>query len=431
MIRVKVSGIGSDMQGVARLEDGRAVFIPFALPDEEVEIEITKQKDRYAQAKLVRVLSQSPARWEPDCPYYRVCGGCQTRHMSYEKALELKREKVYAALSRLGGLSDPLVLPTIPSPVTDGYRNKAEFACEQGMIGLYREGSSGIVDVDACLLQPERVNRLLQLMKPRLKVPGLCGIVTRVNGCGEIMLILCAKHKSRELETLAEEMLSLESAVKSVYVCVMNVHPVHALDGNCLRLAGAERLSETLCGLHFSISPKSFFQVNRPQAERLYETALAFAGFDPDDAICDLYCGTGTITLCAARHCRSAVGIELVPDAISDARKNAAKNGLSDKVQFTCADAAKAYPPLSRSQRFSAVLVDPPRKGLDRAVAQALIDAPTPKLIYISCDPATLARDVKLLTGSGKYNFIQAQPVDMFPGTSHVETVVLMSKKDT
>ena len=430
-MKVTITGTGSEMQGVARLEDGRAVFVPFALPGEEVEIAVTKLKDRFALAKLERVLTQSSCRTQPDCPYYGVCGGCQTRHMTYESALELKREKVLAALRRLGGLENPEVLPTLPSPGVNGYRNKAEFACADGRIGVYKEGSSEVVDIDACLLQPDSVNRLIGLIRPRMNGLALSGVVTRVNSAGEIMLIFCTPKRSERLSRLAGELMSLDGDIKSVYACEMPPQPAHALDGECVHLAGLKQLDETICGLRFSVSPKSFFQINRPAAERLYDTALAFARLGPDDTVCDLYCGTGTISLCAAKHCKSVTGIELVPEAIGDAHKNAEANGMAQKTVFHCADAARAYPPLSRRQSFGAVFVDPPRKGLDRAVIDALLSSPTPRLIYVSCDPATLARDIKLLTQSGTYRFIKAQPVDMFPGTSHVKTVVLMSRKDT
>ena len=430
MPKVTITGTGSELQGVARLEDGRAVFVPFALPGDEVEIEIVRKKERYAQAQLKRVIVPSLARIKPDCPYYGVCGGCQARHMYYEKSLELKREKVYAALTRLGRLVNPLVLPTLPSPETNAYRNKAEFACTSNRLGVYQEGSASIIDTEQCLLHPQSINRILKTIKPRLQAFNLSGIVTRINSRGEIMLILCTSGSAKQLAPLANELTEADKEIKSVYACLMNPRPVHALDGRCVPLAGFERLDETLCDLTFSISPKPFFQVNRKQAERLYTVAMDFADLSQSDTVCDLYCGTGTITLIAAARCKMAIGIELVPEAISDAGKNAETNRLTAKTQFICADAAKAYPPLSQKQKFSAVFVDPPRSGLDKPVVEALIKAPTLNLVYVSCDPATLARDVRALTESGIYNFVKAQPVDMFPGTSHCESVVKLIRSD-
>ena len=416
------------MQGVARLSDGRAVFIPFALPGEDVEIRLTKEKERFAEARLLNVINSSPDRVKPDCPYYGSCGGCQTRHMTYEASLKYKREKVYAAVTRLGGLNEPEVLDTLPSPETCAYRNKAEYACAADFIGFYREGTRQILDIDSCLLQGENVNRTVRALRPRLKNTDMSGAVLRVNSAGEIMLILTGGS----VPAGTDKFIDLAPEIKSVHFYRLRPRPAHALDGRCTLLAGAERLDETLNGLSFSISPQSFFQVNRRQAERLYDAALDLANLTENDEICDIYCGAGTITLNAAGRCKSVIGIEIVPEAISDARKNAGANRLSGQTQFLCADAAQAYPPLARRKKFNAVFVDPPRKGLDKAVVDALIAAPTEKLIYVSCDPATLARDIKLLTHSGVYRFVKAQPVDMFPGTSHVETVCCLyhHKKD-
>ncbi len=425
---VKVHGTGSELQGVARLEDGRTVFIPLSLPGEEVEIELKRQKERFAEGRLKRVLSQSSERVQPDCPYYGACGGCQTRHMRYEASLAYKREKVIAALTRLGGIIKPEVLPVLPSPLINSYRNKAEFACAGNALGVYREGSSNVIDVQCCLLQPERMNALLDSLRPSVQALHLSGIVMRMNSEGELMVILCASKADKRMNSVAMELMKRHSDIKSVYLCLLNPRPAHALDGACRLLSGSERLNETLLGLYFTVSPKSFFQVNRLQAEKLYETALSFADLTQADEICDLYCGTGTITLCAAQRCKSAVGIELVPDAIRDARKNAESNALTAKAEFFCDDAGKAYPKLTRQRHFSAVFVDPPRKGLEKSIVDALIDFPTPRLIYVSCDPATLSRDVKLLTQSGVYCFIKAQPVDMFPGTSHCEVVTLITR---
>ena len=215
--------------------------------------------------------------------------------------------------------------------------------------------------------------------------------------------------------------------LKSVYFCRLRPRFVHALDGECQHILGAKKLNETLCGLNFTLSPRSFFQVNRLCAELLYSKALEFACLASTDRAADIYCGAGTISLCAARQCAHVTGIELISEAIRDARLNAEHNGLKDKTEFLAGDAAREYPRLSASRRFDAVIVDPPRKGLDKPVTEALILSPAKRLIYVSCDPATLARDVKLLTASGKYRFEKAVPVDMFPGTCHVETVVLMS----
>jgi len=421
-ITVNIHGSGSELQGVARLTDGRAVFIPFALPGETVEAEITVSKERFAEARLIKVVTPSQERVAPDCPAYYRCGGCRARHMTYECALKLKREKVYNAITRIGGVKDAVVEDTLPSPLTAGYRNKAEFACGDGRAGVFQEGSRQVIDVDECLLQSEGANALLKYLKGEKSVKY---IVPRTNSQGEVMLTLSCLYPA-ELEETARRVMRDMPFVKSVYRCVLNCPFEHALDGECRLLAGEKTIREQLCGLTFEVSPRSFFQVNRLQCERLYGKALEFAGLTGFEHVCDIYCGAGTISLCAARQCEKVTGIEIVPDAIKDAKRNAQANGLSDKTEFLCGNAAKLYPQISK--RFDCVIVDPPRKGLDKPVTEALIAKPAQKLVYVSCDPGTLARDIKLLTASGAYEFIKAVPVDMFPGTAHIETVCLLSR---
>ena len=427
MNKVLITGTGSELQGVGRLEDGRAVFVPMALPGETAEIEITREKDRFAQARLVSTENPSPRRTQPVCPYYGSCGGCRAQHMEYGLSLSLKREKVQNALTHIGGLTEPLVEETLPSEKILAYRNKAEFACVNGCTGVFEEGTNRVIDTDACLLQADSVNRLLVWLKKNMGNLPIKYIVTRINDAGEIMLTLSLTYPG-DITELARRVCAAFEEVRSVYLCRLNRLPAHALDGECVKVLGEDTLFERLCGLSFTVSPRSFFQVNRPQAEKLYETALRMAELKSTDKIADIYCGAGTISLCAARACAHVTGIEIVPEAIRDAKRNAERNGLTKKTEFLCGDAARVYPALAAKNRFDAVIVDPPRKGLDKAVTDALIAVPAEKLVYVSCDPGTLARDVKLLTQSGRYRFVSAQPVDMFPLTAHVETVVLLSK---
>ncbi len=422
-----VTGSGSELQGVARLEDGRAVFVPGALPGEEVEIELGAMKDRFALGRLKRVLEPSPERAQPDCPNYGRCGGCRARHMTYREELRLKREKVFSALVHLGGLNAPEVADTLPSPLRCAYRNKTEFACAGGRVGVMEEGGGEVVDVESCLLQSEAMNRLLGLVKPRLGGVPARYLVLRESSSGEMMLTF-SLTRACDVTPLARELMRAEPALKSVYSCLLEARPAHALDGVCRLAEGAKTLCETLCGLRFQISPRSFFQVNRQQAERMYALALDMADLGPGARLADVYCGAGTISLAAASRGASVTGIEIVEDAVRDARANARANGLIDRADFICGDAAREYPQLSRRQPFDAVVADPPRKGLARPVVDALIAAPPRRLVYVSCDPATLARDVKLLTASGVYRFDKAVPVDMFPGTHHVESVVKLTR---
>lgn len=424
MTQVQITGTGSELQGVGRLPDGRAVFVPFTLPGETVEIELTESKERYAKAKLIRILTPSLQRVVPDCPYYGSCGGCAARHMTYECALKLKMEKVYNALTRIGGVTDAVVEDTIPSPLTDGYRNKAEFARDYRKVGVFEEGSHSVIDVKKCLLQDEKANALIDFLRDNIGKLPVRYIVTRVSSKGEVMLTLSLSYPT-DIGSLAKAVTERFDFVKSVYSCRLSLHPVHALDGSCTLVCGRETLTEELCGLTFSVSPRSFFQVNRLQAEKLYETAISLADFSGNENVCDIYCGAGTISLCAARSAAHVTGIEIVPEAIRDAKENAKSNRLSN-TDFLCGDAAKLYPALSRKTPFDTVITDPPRAGMDKAVVDALIATPPRRLIYVSCDPGTLARDIKRLTANGVFRMEKAIPVDLFPKTHHVETVALL-----
>ena len=442
MERIAITGVGSQLQGIGRLSDGRAVFVPGAIPGEVVEIEITQEKGRFCKASLSAVWEPSADRVKPACPHAGVCGGCQGRHMAYGRTLKLKRQIVYDALTRLGGVEAPKVRETLGCETPERYRNKAEYpiAWQDGrpVIGMHAAASSRIAPIEDCLLQAPPSGAALRWFAARL--PALpCArqlkyLVTRVNREGELMLVVCADAPVRpEIERLIPALEKELPALKSLWFCQLNRRPAHALDGRCERLWGAAALKETLLGLEFEVSPQSFFQVNPVQTERLYACALEAAGVGPGCGlnVLDAYCGAGTITLAAARQAKSALGIEIVAPAIADAKRNAQRNALSGRARFICSDAAREIPRLlNRGERFDAAILDPPRKGCDAALLKALIAAEIPTLAYVSCNPATLARDIKLLSAGG-YRLEWAQPVDMFAWTGHVETVVLMSRKDT
>ena len=265
METISITGAGSQLQGVGRLRDGRAAFVPFSIPGETVDVEIERDRGRYVEARLLAVREPSPARVTVDCPAFGRCGGCQARHMTYEETLRLKRGRVVDALSRIGGIDAPNVLETLPMPEPLRCRNKAEYAIANGKIGFMRSGSREVVPVEDCLLQREESVRVLRQLA-QMDLRGLRGAVTRVNRQGEIMLTLCGEGKEPPIRAFP--------GVDSLYYCRLKPRPVHALDGDCRLLAGAERLEETLFGLRFSLLPQSFFQVNAAQAERMYAVAL-------------------------------------------------------------------------------------------------------------------------------------------------------------
>ena len=439
MHRIEITGIGSELQGVGRLADGRATFVPGAIPGEQVDIEITQDKGRFCEASLCAVLAPSPDRVVPPCPHAGECGGCQARHMRYERTLELKRRVVFDALARIGGIEAPEVRETLGCAAPDRCRNKAEYpiAWQDGrvVIGAYARGSRRVIPLRDCLLQAPASVRALDWFSSRLdSLPGarhLKCLVTRVNRAGELMLVLCADAPIQgEIEGLSPALSKALPELKSLWLCQLNRRPAHALDGRCVKISGADALRETLMGLDFQVSPQSFFQVNPVQTEALYAEALKAAGVRPGCGlnVLDAYCGAGTITLAAARWAKFATGIEIVPPAIADAQRNARRNSLAGRSRFICGDAARELPRLlNRGERFDAAILDPPRKGADAALLDALMNAQIPVLSYVSCNPATLARDVKLLSASD-YRVDWARPVDMFPWTGHVETVVLLTR---
>ena len=581
---IRITGAGSELQGVGRLSDGRAVFVPGALPGETVRAEIVRAAKRYCEARLVEVLDPSPERRAPDCPHYGVCGGCQGRHMTYAETLRLKRGRVRDALVRIGGLDSPEVFPVIGCDSPDRTRNKAEFPIGRDAggriaIGAHMAGSRTVVPLDDCLLQKPAAVRAMRWLSERLDGLGcarhLTNLVTRVNRRGEMMAVLCADAPVESaVRALVPEMVRTLPELRSLYFLLQNRRPSHALDGRCMHLWGQRALDDELMGLTFSLSPQSFFQVNAEQAERLYEVALAAVGLGAEDTrahhrpeagcaaprtgsemgdsclpagqtpardasvrvphqpeagcaasrtgagkgdsslpagqtsardasvrishqleagcaasqtglemgdsslpagrtsardasvrisrqpeagyaasqtrsemgnsslpagqtpvrdvevrVLDAYCGVGTIALAAARRACDVLGVEIVAPAVADAVQNARRNDMDGRARFVCADAASEIPRrIARGERFDAVVLDPPRKGVDEKLLRALLLAAPPRIAYVSCDPATLARDVRILCEGG-YHLEWAQPVDMFPWTGHVETIVLLQRE--
>lgn len=438
MERIIITGSGSEMQGVGRLADGRAVFVPGTLPGEEVEISITRDAGRFCEAELVNLRSTSPMRAEPACPYSKECGGCSARHMNYAYTLELKRQRVFDALLRIGGVENPTVYETIGSQKTDRVRNKAEYAVSvksgRTIIGSYAPKSRRIIPLKDCLLQKEESVHALQWFVQNLHIYPFAGqirfLVTRVNRKGEMAVVLCGDAPVQaEISRCAADFIKALPEMISLHFCRLKPRPAHALDGQCSLICGSDTMKDTLLGLEFELSPQSFFQVNPEQTEILYTKALEAALSDGNTGrILDIYCGAGTITLAAAQKAEFVLGVEIVPPAIENAKRNAKANRLDQKTRFICADAAREIPRLIASgERFGAAIIDPPRKGADEKVLHAMAQAKIPRIAYVSCNPSTLARDVKILCAQG-YRLEWAQPVDMFPWTEHVETVALLTR---
>lgn len=428
---VNIHGIGSSMQGVGRLADGRAVFVRGAIPGETVEIEITKDAERFAVARLLSVQTPSAQRQEPLCPYYGQCGGCAAQHMCYEATLEYKTTIVKDALERIGGQKDCRVLPAIGMQEPWHYRNKMEYAVDRnGRLGFSMAGSHAIVPAADCPLAEKMAPEIAKTVEKWLAGAGRASrlryVVVRTTGAGEAMLILSGE----KAQGTQELMKMLPQTVKSVHFCRLKMRAAHALDGETRLLGGVETLTETLAGMEFTLSAQSFFQVNRTQCETLLALAVQNATQGQQGTLAaDVYCGVGTLSLAMAKseQIGRVLGFEIVPQAVSDARKNAAHNALSEKTAFFAGDAAITLPREIDGRALCAAIIDPPRKGADERVLRALAASAPQRICYVSCNPATLARDVATLAPQYVMEF--AQPVDMFPWTEHVETVCLLSKR--
>ena len=437
-----VEGYSSDGCGIVRL-DGAVVFVPRAVRGETVDLRITKVMKSSCAGEIVKIHTPSPERATPECPYFGRCGGCDFQHLSYPEELRAKRQRVQDALTRLGG-ADIQVEEILGAREPARYRNKSQYPVgADGSIGFYRSRSHQVVPIDRCLIQPEvsdRTARAVGDWMHRYKISAydestgkglMRHIYVRVNAAGESLCCVIANGKQlpREPELAA---LIQAAAPKTVGVVLnTNTRPGNVILGDKYRVIwGRDFLMDTLCGLEFKLSVPSFYQVNRAQAEVLYGKALEFAGLTGRETVLDLYCGTGTITLCLARQAGRAIGAEIVPPAVADARENAVRNGVKN-VEFFCGDAASVAARLeTEGLRPDVVTVDPPRKGLSPEVISSIAGMGPQRVVYVSCDPGTLGRDVKIFAGFG-YRADRACAVDMFPGTRHVEAVVLLSKRDS
>ncbi len=433
----RIDGYTAEGAGVCHI-DGRAVFVPGALRGEEWEIRIVKVSASLAWGRGEKLLAASPARIEPDCGAYPRCGGCAARHMSYEEELSMKLLRVNDALSRIGGL-ELKIAEIIPAAWDALQRRKVIFnvgeAGGRPVAGFYRARSHDVVPVEECPAVPEGATRCVravlewmegQGIPPRDEADGRDGVrhvfyrSSRKTGQAVAVLVVSRSPKPTELEALTE---LLRRRCPEMTGLVLNVNPTRGntvLAGEFRTVWGDDTLTESLCGLDFSLSPRSFFQVNPPQAEKLYERALDYAEIGPDTPALDLYCGTGTIGLCMAKRGALVIGAEAVPAAVENARENAVRNGLSDRCEFLCADAGEAAAELRRrGLRPEVIVVDPPRKGLSPEVIDAAASMEPERIVYVSCDPATLARDLALFRDRG-YEAAAGTAVDMFPRTSHV-----------
>ncbi|MBR0408815.1 MAG: 23S rRNA (uracil(1939)-C(5))-methyltransferase RlmD [Clostridia bacterium] len=427
--------------GIAHL-DGMTLFVQGALPGETVAARAQKVKSTHAFLKTLRVLSPAAGRAEPPCPHYEKCGGCVCQHMTYETSLQMKREVVQDAMRRIGGL-DVEVQPVLGMDDPWHYRNKTTLPIggEKGQpkIGFFAPRSHRIIDIEKCLIaRPESdaaAAVLRKWMEKFLVEPyneethrGLVRhMMTRVSRAGQVMAVVIATGPLPHERELTAMLRAGVPGLCSLYLNVNRRNDNVILGSESHLIWGEPRLNDTLCGLQYALSPQSFFQVNPTQTEKLYQTALDFAELTGNELVADLYCGAGTISLLLAKRAKHVVGIEIVPQAIRDAEENARVNGVSN-AEFHAAAAEELLPQLvAQGLRPNVIVLDPPRKGCEEPVLRAIAEAAPRRVVYVSCDPATLARDAKLLSALG-YRPDACQPVDMFCQTGSVETVLALSR---
>ena len=436
---LEITGVTSEGQGVGR-SGGVAFFVPFALPGETVRAHIIKVEKKYCIAKTVELLKPSVHRVTPPCEAYEKCGGCALMHMDYAEQLKTKTGIVKDCLERLGGFTGIEVCDTVGMENPLRYRNKGSFPIGfidgAAAFGFYAERSHRLIPLFDCPIEDARITALARTVmewanRNHVRVYDestgkgtLRACVIRITSTGERMAAVVTKGELPAKESLLK-MIDAESLYHN-----RNDRNTNVIFGDRFTLLkGQAQLTETIDDLRFSVSPQSFLQINPVQTRKLYETAIRLLAPQPDETIADVYCGIGTISLAVAKHAGKVIGIECVPEAIEDARKNAAVNGIRN-TEFFCGLAETVLPDLVRNgMRPDAIIIDPPRKGCEEPVLSAVAESGVRRLVYVSCNPATLARDAKILSSFG-YGIAHVQPVDMFPHTQHVETVVLLTKQN-
>lgn len=439
-ITIVLEDITHSGEGVGRV-DNMIVFVDGGVPGDTVEIEITAIKKTYMTGKILKLIIPSGTRQEPPCPYFGRCGGCQLLQVQYDAQLAIKRKIVTDALERIGGIKDVPVNAVIGMETPYRYRNKAQFKISGKGVGFFAKRSHQIVPIEDCLTQPESCVQVIETFNALLKdgcfelydeqqhTGFLRGIIQRTNEQGENMIVIVGngkklKHKVKILQAITERI----PEVRSVYLNVNTTRGNAVLGRENHLLLGTPQIEERIGDLSFLISPNSFFQVNTRQTKVLYDLVKRMAALTGAETLFDLYCGTGTIGLYLAREAARVYGIEIVENAVLDAQENAERNQIKN-IRFIQGKSETEAPKLAEEGVHPDVIVlDPPRKGCDPALLEMIENLSVPKVVYVSCNPSTLARDLKILREYG-YQVQEVQPVDLFPGTGHVETVAVLSRK--
>ncbi|MGD6900055.1 23S rRNA (uracil(1939)-C(5))-methyltransferase RlmD [Bacillus infantis] len=438
-IDVMFEDLTHDGAGVAKV-DGYPLFVPNALPGERAQVKVTKVNKGYGFGRLMEIYEESPHRVVAPCPIYKECGGCQLQHLSYQGQMLAKEKQVRDVLTRIGKLEDVKVHPVLGMSEPWRYRNKAQVPIgehEGGLIGgFYQQRSHQIIDMKECLIQQEKNDEVVQAVKEICAKFGVRaydegrhkgelrhimarhGLVT-----GEVMVVLITR--TNELPNRKKITEEIAASIKGIKSIVHNVNPkkTNVIFGDVTRVIwGEEVIYDYIGDIKFAISARSFYQVNPEQTKVLYEKALEYADLSGEESVIDAYCGIGTISLFLAQKAKKVFGVEIVPEAIEDAKRNAALNGITN-AEFAVGEAEIVIPDWYKEGNQADVLVvDPPRKGCDEALLQTILSMKPKKVVYVSCNPATLARDLRILEDGG-YKTEEVQPVDMFPQTMHCEAV--------
>lgn len=421
--------------------DGMTVFVRGAVTGDRVLVHIIKVKKTYAVGIIKKLVQRSPMRAKKFCPIAEKCGGCCFAHIKYESELEIKAQQVADNFKRLGKL-DITPAPIIPSPSAERYRNKAQYPVGTdgrfATIGFYAPMTHRIIDCVDCLLQPKEFSEITDIFRTWIREKKISvyneadgsGIIRHIYirkavVTGQIMVCIVANSDSIPYAEALIEQLKEIDGLASVILNINRDKTNVVLGKECKTLFGSDYITDELCGLKFNLSPLSFYQVNHDGAEILYNKAKEYAALTGSETLVDLYCGTGTIGLTMAKDVKSLIGVEIIPQAIENAKENAGLNGI-DNAEFICADAAQAASTLlERGVKPDIVILDPPRKGCDEALIKTVAEMSPERVVYVSCDSATLARDCQRFAALG-YRTLAATPVDMFPHTAHVETVALL-----
>ncbi|WP_438312839.1 23S rRNA (uracil(1939)-C(5))-methyltransferase RlmD [Sporosarcina sp. FA9] len=444
-LNVFVEDLTHDGSGVAKV-DGYPLFIPGALPGEEVDILVGKTLKKYGFARLLNVTKESPDRVEPPCHVFSECGGCQMQHLSYEGQLVQKRKTVRDVIDRVGKLPHVPVHPVKGMKDPWRYRNKSQipFAEQDGKVvsGFYRTRTHHIVDTDICLIQSNEADELMTALKMELHNMGVDAYDERTNlgmlrhlivrkgrTTGEIMVILVTRKKKFTQQDAVIELI--KRVVPEVTSIMQNVNSekTNVIFGDyTVPLYGKSFIVDSIGDIDFEISARSFYQINPEQTEVLYGQALEYAQLTGNESVIDAYCGIGTISLFLAQKAKEVYGVEIVPEAIADAKRNAQLNEI-DNAFFEAGPAEVVIPKwYAEGKRFDVLVVDPPRKGCDEELLNTILEYKPKRVVYVSCNPGTLARDLRILEDGG-YRTQEIQPVDMFPHSSHVECVALLERE--